>query len=555
MTEVLGVLSTYTLLEELGRGGFARVYRAHDSRLDRDVALKILLGDAGADEDFKALFEQEAKSAARLRHPNIVVVYDFGEADDRIFIAMDLLSGRDVRKRIRDEGPFDPTRVASIVEQIASALDFAHAEGTIHRDVKPANIIVNDKGHATLTDFGLARAVAGSVSLSRRFVGSVEYMSPEQLDMAGSIDGRADIYSLGISAYEMLTARVPFMGDNPVSVGIAHLTKPPPPPSQFRSGLPQGVETVVLKALSKKPDERYQTAREFAAALRDVVEWGRRIERDLVEEESPTKTMAETAKAPNDAVAEVELQARHGFGQQKPLATSGEDAEKSWAQQASKRFGASSPATRAPIWAQARELLTEWLLPVLFALVIVIIGVAYFDRVQRGLQRAFTAASVARATPTSSHQLGATSATATTPTPNVGPSSAATPLPSPTSGLSISVPGNSDWVNSGVNVQRGQTLRITYLSGYWSPWQDYNLDGRGCLDAKSCPAWGFQDNVIAFYHAGLIGRVGGGLPFAVGNGVSVIASDTGPVFLRINDRVLGDNSGFLNVRVEEIRSE
>ncbi|MBI2864327.1 MAG: tetratricopeptide repeat protein [Chloroflexi bacterium] len=281
MTEPLGVLSTYTLLEELGRGGFARVYRAHDSRLDRDVALKVLHGDSAGDEDFKALFEQEARSAARLRHGNIVVIYDLGEADGRLYIAMELLPGRDLEKRVREEGPFDLERAAAVVEQIAAALDFAHSQGVVHRDVKSANIIVDDNGHATLTDFGLVRALAASTVLSSQLGaygsrGVASVMAPEQTKPNAVVDARTDVYALGIVAHEMLAGRLPFQGDDPFGVSPDQRSAAPPRPGQVNGGLPCWVEEVVLTALATDPAARYQTAGEFAGALRQAVESARR---------------------------------------------------------------------------------------------------------------------------------------------------------------------------------------------------------------------------------------------------------------------------------------
>jgi len=260
----------YEILEKIGEGAFGVVYHARDVTLDREVALKLLKPLIAQDTAFRARFFQEAKAAARLDHPNIVDVLEVGELEGSPYIAMRLVEGRPLDEIILEEGPLPLEKVTDILSQVAEALDYAHQRGVVHRDVKPSNIIVREDGRVVLTDFGLARAREESSYLgsAERLVGTVEYMAPEQLDVErkGELGPATDVYALGVVAYQMVTGEVPFSGSTE-AVMAGHLFKRPPRPSLRRPDLPRRIEEVILRALAKRPDERYGHAREFASAF------------------------------------------------------------------------------------------------------------------------------------------------------------------------------------------------------------------------------------------------------------------------------------------------
>jgi len=264
-------LGKYQILEEIGRGSFGVVYRAVDATLNRTVALKILAPHLVWHPEFVERFQREAQTAANLRHPNIVLIYEVGEEQGRHFIAMEYLPGRPLDRIIAEEGALPLERVVVIIEQIASALDAAHGQGLIHRDVKSSNIIVSQGGHATLTDFGLVRAAEMSgLSSQGQMIGTPEYMSPEQAQ-AEDVDWRSDLYSLGVVVYEMCVGRVPFRADTPFAVLRGHVDRHPPEPRNWAPHLPQAVQDVLLKALAKDRQTRYQSASAIPAALRDCL--------------------------------------------------------------------------------------------------------------------------------------------------------------------------------------------------------------------------------------------------------------------------------------------
>ena len=268
-------LDKYEILEEIGRGGFAVVYRARDTELDRIIALKVLHPYWTADPDFAARFRQEARAAANLRHPNIATVYEAGEAEGQLYIAMEHLPGRTLRELLETGGALSLERALPILEQVAEALDYAHGRGVVHRDVKPGNIIVEETARgvwATLTDFGLVKAMEGSAALTSQgtLLGSPEYMAPEQADpeRATEIGPATDRYALGIVAYQMLTGRVPFPGNTPATLN-AHEHKPVPPPRSLRPDLSKPVAAALVKMLAKTPADRFASARAFITWLRE----------------------------------------------------------------------------------------------------------------------------------------------------------------------------------------------------------------------------------------------------------------------------------------------
>jgi hypothetical protein len=261
----------YRIVEPLGEGGMATVYKAYQASTDRYVALKILPPYFTHDRTFAARFEQEAKIVARLQHPHILPVFDFGRDGDFTYIVMPFIETGSLADLL-ETGPLPLTTVLTVIGQVGDALDYAHSFGVVHRDVKPGNILIDQRGNCLLTDFGIARMVEGTTALTRTggTIGTPAYMSPEQI-RAESLDGRSDLFSLGIVLYEMTTGRTPFRADTPLGVYVKHLNDPLPPPRTFSPDLPEGVERVILKALSKAPDDRFQTATEMSAALGQAI--------------------------------------------------------------------------------------------------------------------------------------------------------------------------------------------------------------------------------------------------------------------------------------------
>jgi serine/threonine-protein kinase len=260
----------YRLLGPLGTGGMATVYLAEDESLGRKVAIKILAERYAEDEQFVERFRREARSAAGLNHPNIVQIYDRGEAEGTYYIAMEHLEGRSLKDIIAAEAPLKPDRTIDISLQILQALRFAHAHGVVHRDIKPHNIILAADGRPKVTDFGIARAGAASqMTEVGSIIGTAQYLSPEQA-RGQPVQPQADIYSLGVVLYEMLTGRVPFEGDSAVAIAFRHVSEPPTPPSELNPLVPPALEQVVMRALAKDPARRYASADEMSADLERV---------------------------------------------------------------------------------------------------------------------------------------------------------------------------------------------------------------------------------------------------------------------------------------------
>jgi eukaryotic-like serine/threonine-protein kinase len=259
----------YRIIRKLGAGGMANVYLAEDQELGRRVAIKILDGRHAADNSFIERFRREAKNAAGLSHPNIVSIYDRGEAEGTYYIAMEYLSGRSLKELIVSRGP-TPIRIAiDYTRQMLAALGFAHRNGIVHRDIKPHNVVVDGDGRLKVTDFGIARSGASQMTEVGSIIGTAQYLSPEQARGA-PVDQRSDVYSVGIVLYEMLTGKVPFTGDTPLEIAMKHLSEVPVPPSEVREDVPDDVDLVVLRALAKDPEGRYQTAQEMDADLARV---------------------------------------------------------------------------------------------------------------------------------------------------------------------------------------------------------------------------------------------------------------------------------------------
>ena len=268
-------LASYRLDEQIGRGGMAVVYRAYDTRLERPVAIKVLAPELARDEAFRQRFIRESRTAAAVDHPNIIPIFEAGEANGVLFIAMRFVHGPNVQELVEAEGPLPTARACHIITQVAAALEAAHSHGLVHRDVKPGNILLDaagggdHPGHAYLSDFGLSkRALSVSALTSTgQFLGTLDYIAPEQIE-ARAVDGRTDEYALACSAYTMLTGQPPFVRDESVAVMWAQISAPPPELTSRRPDLPAAVDEVMAKALAKVAMERYATCPEFAVALR-----------------------------------------------------------------------------------------------------------------------------------------------------------------------------------------------------------------------------------------------------------------------------------------------
>jgi eukaryotic-like serine/threonine-protein kinase len=257
----------YEIQREIAQGGMAEVYLARDQLLDRPVALKVLHAEYARDPSFVERFRREAQAAANLNHPNIVAIYDWGQDSGTYFIVMEYVEGRSLRDLMRSEGPLEAERAADIAAEIAAALSFAHHNGVVHRDVKPGNVLITPTGTVKVTDFGIARAgTSANLTQTGSVMGTATYFSPEQAQGL-AVDGRSDVYSLGIVLYEMVTGLAPFTGDSPVAVAFKHVREEPIPPSVRNTAIPAPFEQIVLGALAKDPEHRYQSADELRADL------------------------------------------------------------------------------------------------------------------------------------------------------------------------------------------------------------------------------------------------------------------------------------------------
>jgi cyclic di-GMP phosphodiesterase len=264
--EAGAVIGAYRIVEQIGRGGMATVYKAHHAGLDRHVAIKVLPDFFAEDDEYRERFQQEARSIARLKHPNILNVYDFGQERGITYLVLELVGGGTLSDRLG--GQMDLQEVVAFLRPLAGALDHAHSQGVLHRDIKPSNILLHRDGTPVLADFGLAKMAAPvrKLTASGIVLGTPEYMSPEQA-AGGPIGPASDIYALGIVAYEMVTGRVPFQADTPVAVLLSHLNKAMPPTIELPAELSGHVEMALRQALAKSPVERFASAGQFVAAL------------------------------------------------------------------------------------------------------------------------------------------------------------------------------------------------------------------------------------------------------------------------------------------------
>ncbi|HJT04416.1 MAG TPA: Stk1 family PASTA domain-containing Ser/Thr kinase [Pseudonocardiaceae bacterium] len=297
----------YELGETLGYGGMSEVHRGRDVRLGRDVAVKVLRADLARDPQFQHRFRREAQNAAALNHPAIVAVYDTGETVSEYgplpYIVMEFVDGRTLRDIVKTEGPLDEQRAMETMADVCAALDFSHRNGIIHRDVKPANIMINNAGSVKVMDFGIARALSDGqgVTQTAAVVGTAQYLSPEQA-RGEMVDARSDVYAAGCVLYELIAGEPPFTGDSPVAVAYQHVREDPAPPSHQNPDVSPALDAVVLKAMSKNPANRYQSAAEMRSDLVRVLKGQRQLapvvmtdaDRDLMLDSGPTVAMRAT---------------------------------------------------------------------------------------------------------------------------------------------------------------------------------------------------------------------------------------------------------------------
>ena len=291
----------YRISRKLGGGGMADVYLAEDQELGRRVAIKMLHGRYANDEQFVERFRREATHAAGLSHPNIVSIYDRGEADGSYFIVMEYVEGRTLKELIRERGLCPVPVAIAYTRQILAALRYAHRHGVVHRDIKPHNVIVDSEGIVKVTDFGIARAGASQMTEEGAIIGTAQYLSPEQARGA-PVDQTSDLYSTGIVLFELLTGQVPFTGDSPVEIAMKHLAETPPAPSSLRSDVPSDLDLVVIRALAKEPADRYQSAAAMDADLETVARGGR-----VAAETAEAATMVLSGERAIDATAATQV--------------------------------------------------------------------------------------------------------------------------------------------------------------------------------------------------------------------------------------------------------
>lgn len=276
MSNLVGkTLGKYRVVARLGQGGMATVFKAVQPSLDRYVAIKVLLGHLAQESDFAQRFLHEATAVARLRHPNIVTVFDFDVVGDQPYMVMEFISGptlsEEIKTRQERQKPFTLLEIAKIMASLADAIDYAHQQGTIHRDIKPSNIMLTPGGDVVLTDFGIARLMDNTqTTVTNTVVGTPAYMSPEQ-GLGEAVDHRSDLYALGVILFELITGRVPYQAETPLAVMMHHVSSPIPDPTQLVSGLPETVARVIIRALDKDPEKRYQTATDMIGELLEAI--------------------------------------------------------------------------------------------------------------------------------------------------------------------------------------------------------------------------------------------------------------------------------------------
>ncbi|MBQ8768289.1 MAG: Stk1 family PASTA domain-containing Ser/Thr kinase [Oscillospiraceae bacterium] len=326
----------YEILEVIGTGGMAVVYKARCHRLNRLVAIKILKDDYFQDEEFRRRFHAESQAVAMLSHPNIVSVYDVSTSDDADYIVMELIDGISLKQYMEKKGVLNWKETLHFAIQIAKALDHAHSRGIVHRDIKPHNVMVLKNGSVKVADFGIARVMSKSNTLTKEALGSVHYISPEQAK-GGSVDNRSDLYSLGVVMYEMMTGRPPYDGETPVSVAIQHINGKPQMPSTLNPNIPGGLEQIIMKVMDQEPDKRYSSAQ---ALLYDMDEF--RKDPSILFDYHNTSTELDDAMRIKSAAPAGEASPKTGAAPERPVRRPAE----STAHKTAVKTAARKPATR-----------------------------------------------------------------------------------------------------------------------------------------------------------------------------------------------------------------
>jgi serine/threonine protein kinase len=278
------MLGSYRIISQIGQGGMATVYKAYQASMDRNVAVKVLPGQLAESPEFMQRFQQEARIIARLEHPHILPVFDYGEHEGITYFVMRYLEAGTLKDKMETGRPLPLKEIDRLFSQLADALSYAHSMGVVHRDLKPANALIDSRGNLFLTDFGIAKILENAsprLTQTDAIMGTPAYISPEQAQ-AMKVDQRSDIYSLGIILYEMVTGRVPFLADTPLAVIIKHVSDPLPLPSSVKSDIPESIERVILKALAKNPDDRFATVADFADAWKKALEQKESPREDLL---------------------------------------------------------------------------------------------------------------------------------------------------------------------------------------------------------------------------------------------------------------------------------
>jgi serine/threonine protein kinase len=290
------MLGPYRIINQIGEGGMATVYKAYQPSMDRNVAIKVLPSQLAESSEFTQRFQQEARIIARLEHPHILPVFDYGENDGVTYFVMRYLDAGTLREKMESGRPLPLTEIDHLFTQLADALSYAHSHGIIHRDLKPSNALIDSQGNLFLTDFGIAKLLESAsprLTQTDAIMGTPAYISPEQA-MAVQVDQRSDIYSLGIILYEMVTGRVPYVAETPLAVILKHVSDPLPLPSTVKTDIPEAIEKVVLKALAKNPNDRFATVAEFASAWERALEDTTSTHRSL----EPSPVYASQTKTP-----------------------------------------------------------------------------------------------------------------------------------------------------------------------------------------------------------------------------------------------------------------
>src|SRR6266540_984322 len=296
------MLGPYRIINQIGRGGMANVYKAYQPSVDRYVAIKVLPTQLAESKEFATRFHQEARIIAMLEHPHILPVFDYGESDGVAYFVMRYLEAGTLRDKMEAKRPLPLNEIDRIFTQLAEALSYAHAHGVVHRDLKPANALIDSYGNIFLTDFGIAKLLESAsprLTQTDAIMGTPAYISPEQAQ-GQPVDQRSDIYSLGIILYEMVTGSVPFVADTPLAVLFKHITDPLPLPSKVKPDIPESIEKVILKALAKNPQDRFATASDFVEAWKNALEQAKsvRTTRETVPPLNPETVVQRTESKP-----------------------------------------------------------------------------------------------------------------------------------------------------------------------------------------------------------------------------------------------------------------